>query len=288
MSTRPRHPPVLQKPDTGWRRRWYIVIFEADTPAGKRFDVMIMAAILLSVLTVMLDSVEAVRARYGDWLLLLEWVFTIGFTIEYAVRLVVVDHAWRYGRSFFGVVDLLSILPTWLAFFLPESRFLADVRVLRLLRFFRIMKLGHHLREASMLVEALVASRRKITVFLAFILGLVTILGTLIYVIEDSSAGFTSIPKSIYWAIVTLTTVGYGDIAPRTPLGQALASLVMITGYAIIAVPTGIFSVEIARVMNRSSNVTSRACPGCLASGLDDDALYCKRCGDRLPPRCSG
>lgn len=279
-------PAVPQKPRDGWRQRWYVVIFEADTVAGRRFDLLLIATILLSVLTVMLDSVASIHARYGTWLHGLEWFFTLLFTVEYIARLLCVNHPLRYARSFYGVIDLLSILPTWLAIIFPESRFLVDVRVLRLLRVFRIFKLAHHLHEASLLRQALLASRHKITVFLMVVVGLVTILGTLMYVIEDEANGFTSIPKSIYWAIVTLTTVGYGDIAPKTPLGQALASLVMIIGYAILAVPTGIFSAELARAMNQGpeEEVTSRTCPECLATGLDDEAVFCQYCGYRLPP----
>lgn len=277
--------PRSQKPEDGWRRRSYNIIFESDTPAGKRFDVLLMAAILLSVTVVMLDSVEAIRSRYGDALSVCEWSFTLLFTIEYLMRLAVVKHPWRYACSFYGVIDLLSILPSYLGFmFQADTHYLADIRILRLLRFFRVMKLAHYLREAGMLMQALVASREKIIVFFTFVMFLVTILGTLMYVIEDEASGFTSIPKSIYWAIVTLTTVGYGDLTPKTPLGQALASLVMITGYAIIAVPTGIFSAELARAMYQEPVIVkTRRCPECLAEGLDDDDVYCKRCGSKLP-----
>lgn len=286
---RPSAPTVQQKPQTGWRSRWYVVIFESDTPAGRRFDLLLLGAIVLSVITVMLDSVASVHQRYGVLLKGLEWAFTLLFTLEYIARLLCVNRPLRYARSFFGVIDLLSILPTWLAIFFPQSRFLVDVRVLRLLRVFRILKLAQHLREASLLKQALVASRHKITVFLMVVIGLVTVLGTLMYVIEDEANGFTSIPKSIYWAIVTLTTVGYGDIAPKSPLGQALASLVMIIGYAILAVPTGIFSAELARAMSQpvEEEITSRSCPECLATGLDDEAVFCQFCAYRLPPLSS-
>ncbi|WP_434633509.1 ion transporter [Chromobacterium sp. CV08] len=272
-------------PLSGWRRRLYIVIYEADTRAGRLFDLALTIAILVSVACVMLESVSSIRQRYGALLSALDWLFTILFTVEYALRLICVHKPLRYVKSFFGVIDLLSILPLYLGLFIPESRFLADVRILRLLRMFRILKLSRHLGEAAQLQKALLASRRKITVFLVTVVLLVIVLGTLMYVIEGPEHGFTSIPTSIYWAIVTLTTVGFGDITPKTPMGQALASLVMITGYGIIAVPTGIVSAEIARASpdpaeNRSA---TRLCPHCFSEGHDWDARFCKHCGGQLP-----
>ncbi|QEL56277.1 ion transporter [Chromobacterium paludis] len=273
-------------PLSGWRRKLYIVIYEADTRAGRIFDMALIAAILASVACVMLESVSSIKQRYGTLLTILDWTFTLLFTIEYALRLICVHKPMRYVKSFFGVIDLLSILPLYLGLFIPESRFLADIRILRLLRMFRILKLSRHLGEAAQLRRALLASRRKITVFLVTVILLVIVLGTLMYVIEGPEDGFTSIPVSIYWAIVTLTTVGFGDITPKTPLGQAVASLVMITGYGIIAVPTGIVSAEIARSApdptpdNRSA---TRLCPHCFSEGHDWDARFCKHCGGQLP-----
>ncbi|MGC0151772.1 ion transporter [Chromobacterium vaccinii] len=272
-------------PLSGWRRRLYIVIYEADTRAGRIFDMALTTAILISVACVMLESVASIRQRYGTLLTVLDWLFTVLFTVEYALRLICVHKPMRYVKSFFGVIDLLSVLPLYLGLLIPESRFLADVRILRLLRMFRILKLSRHLGEAAQLQKALLASRRKITVFLVTVVLLVIVLGTLMYVIEGPEHGFTSIPISIYWAIVTLTTVGFGDITPKTPMGQALASLVMITGYGIIAVPTGIVSAEIARAVpepadNRSA---TRLCPHCFSEGHDWDARFCKHCGGQLP-----
>ncbi len=272
-------------PLQGWRRKLYIIIFEADTRTGRLFDLAVIVTIILSLLTVTLESVASIRARWGVELKALDWLFTVFFTIEYTLRLLCVHKPLRYARSFFGVVDLLAILPLYLALFVPESRFLADIRVLRLLRIFRILKMTRYMGEARELRRAMLASRRKITVFLASVMMLVIILGTLMYVIEGDEHGFTSIPTSIYWAIVTLTTVGFGDITPKTPLGQALASVVMITGYAIIAVPTGIVTAEIARnsLKHPDHESGTRLCPHCFTEGHDWDALYCKHCGGKLP-----
>lgn len=265
----------------GWRTTLHEVIFEADTPAGKAFDVLLIFSILLSVAAVMLDSVASVRLTWGRWLYGLEWFFTLLFTIEYLLRLSCVGKPLRYARSFFGIVDLLAILPTFLSLLLPGTQYLQTVRVLRILRIFRILKLVHYLGEARVLLEALGASRRKITVFLLAILTLVVISGSLMYVVEGAGGGFTSIPTSIYWAIVTLTTVGYGDISPKTGLGQMLASLIMIMGYGIIAVPTGIVTVELTQAFGRKK-ISTQACPMCSADGHDSDAVHCKFCGAAL------
>ena len=262
-----------------WRVRLHEVIFEADTPAGRGFDVGLLIAILVSVVAVMLESVAELRREYGVVLRAVEWIITVAFTVEYALRLVSVDRPWRYARSFFGIVDLLAIAPTYLALVVPAAHSLLVIRSLRLLRVFRILKLAHFLGEAQVLVTALRASRRKIIVFLGGIVTIVVIVGTLMYVIEGEEHGFTSIPTSMYWAVVTMTTVGYGDIAPRTPLGQLLASLLMILGYGIIAVPTGIVSVELAHA---GRAVSRQACPACGAEGHDVDATHCKYCGARL------
>ena len=264
----------------GWRARLHEVIFEADTPAGRAFDIALIVSILLSVLVVMLESVKAVRDTHAELLLGMEWFFTILFTIVYILRLLSVGRPLRYATSFFGVVDLLAILPTYISILFPASHYLTVVRILRVLRIFRILKLAHYLGEAHMLMEALRASRRKITVFLFAVFTLVVICGSLMYVIEGEENGFTSIPRSIYWAIVTLTTVGYGDISPKTNFGQAMASMIMILGYGIIAVPTGIVTVGLSRVYG--GRISTQACPECGAEGHDGDALYCKFCGARL------
>jgi voltage-gated potassium channel len=262
-----------------WRRRLHEVIFEADTPAGRAFDVGLLIAILVSVVAVMLESVADIRREYGIALRAVEWLLTVVFTIEYVLRLLAVDRPWRYARSFFGLVDLLAVAPTYLALVVPEAHTLMVIRAIRLLRVFRILKLSRFLGEAQLLLTALRASRRKIIVFLGGIVTVVVIVGTLMYVIEGEENGFTSIPTSMYWAVVTMTTVGYGDIAPRTTLGQFLAALLMILGYGIIAVPTGIVTVELAH----ASRVVSRqACPACGAEGHDDDAIHCKYCGAGL------
>lgn len=263
-----------------WRARLHTVIFEADTPAGKRFDVALLWAILLSVGAVLVESVASVRDAYGSELRTLEFVFTGLFTLEYVLRLLAVKQPLKYAFSFYGLVDLLSILPTFVEVMLPGAASLRVVRMLRLLRVFRVLKLVGFLREAQILKDALWSSRRKIVVFLSAVLVLVTLLGTVVYIIEDEEAGFTSIPRSIYWAIVTVTTVGYGDIAPQTVLGQMIASLMMILGYAILAVPTGIVGAELARSTRVASN--TQACPGCGAEGHDDDARFCKHCGHEL------
>ena len=264
----------------GWRERLHEIIFEADTPVGKAFDVALLWAIALSVLAVMLESVRSVREGYGDALRAAEWVFTILFTVEYVLRMACVEQPGRYARSFFGVVDLLAILPTYLSLVVGGAQSLLVIRALRLLRLFRIFKLGRYVGQVQTLKAALRASIPKITVFLGTVLTLVLIVGTVMYLIEGEGNGFTSIPTSVYWAIVTMTTVGYGDIAPQTVLGQVLASAVMIMGYAIIAVPTGIVSVELAHAKKYERPV--RACRACAAEGHDVDAVYCKKCGAQL------
>jgi voltage-gated potassium channel len=264
----------------GWRLKLHEVIFEADTPAGKWFDVLLILAILTSVVLVMLDSVGTIQKSYGPILLAGEWFFTILFTIEYVLRLLSVGRPLAYATSFFGVVDFLAILPTYLSILIPGAQYLLVIRILRVLRIFRILKLVQYLGEARMLTQALRASSRKITVFLIVVLTLVTIFGSLIYLIEDPKDGYTSIPKSIYWSIVTLTTVGYGDISPKTSLGQLLSALIMIIGYGIIAVPTGIVTVELAQAFKRQ--ISTQACPECSAEGHDIDAKHCKYCGSRL------
>ena len=269
----------------GWREQLRLIIFEADTPWGKAFDVALLIAIVMSVMAVMLESVAPFREAWGRELLVIEWVFTLLFTAEYIARLVCVPHPLRYARSFFGVVDLLAILPTFVSVLFPGAQSLIVIRGLRLLRIFRVFKLGRFLGEANVLSTALAASRHKITIFLGTILVLVTILGTAMYLIEGSANGFDSIPRSVYWAIVTMTTVGYGDIAPRTVAGQTLAALVMILGYAIIAVPTGIVTAEIVESAAASRQVTTRVCSSCFSEGHLPSARFCRDCGEPMEGR---
>jgi voltage-gated potassium channel len=271
--------PQNKPPADNWRNTLYTIIFEADTPAGKLFDEVLILTIMLSVIVVMLDSVRDITAVYGGLFYSLEWFFTILFTVEYLLRLVCVGRPVRYATSFFGIIDLLAILPTYLSLLLPGSQYLIVIRVLRLLRIFRVLKLVQYLGEADLLMRALRGSKRKIILFLFTVLNLVVILGSLMYVMEGAESGFTSIPRSIYWAIITLTTVGYGDIVPRTNLGQALASLIMIIGYSIIAVPTGIVTSEIT---SASKYYKGRVCQNCSFEGHDIDAKFCKRCGAEL------
>ena len=263
-----------------WRDRLHEIIFEADTPAGKLFDVVLIGSIVLSVTVVLLDSMLLVRIRYGDVLYAAEWFFTILFTIEYILRLMSVRWPRKYATSFYGVVDLLAILPTYLSVLLPGSQYLLTIRVLRLLRIFRVFKLATYIHEAQIIVSALRASRRKISVFLFAIMIIVVIIGSVMYVVEGAQNGFVNIPTSIYWAIVTLTTVGYGDISPQTALGQVIASIVMIIGFAIIAVPTGIVTAELTQAAKR--RVSTQACPSCSLEGHDLDAIYCKYCSAHL------
>ncbi len=262
------------------RWRLHEIIFEADTPAGRFFDAALIVSIAISVVLVMLDSVGSIRAAWGSALYAAEWMFTLVFTVEYALRLYCVGRPLNYATSFYGIVDLLAILPTYFSILLPGSQYLLVIRILRVLRIFRVFKLVQYLGEASLLIQALRASRRKITVFLFTVLTLVCIFGSLMYLIEDAAAGFTSIPRSIYWSIVTLTTVGYGDISPQTSIGQWLASVIMIIGYSILAVPTGIVTVEMSQAFKR--NITTQACPDCSREGHDRDARFCKYCGTAL------
>lgn len=258
------------------------IMFQHDSPAERAFDGALIAAILLSVVVVILDSVPSINARYGSVLMGAEWVFTGLFTIEYALRLWVSKRPLRYMRSFYGIVDLAAIAPTYLAMLFPATRFLIIVRVLRVARVFRILKLAEHVQEASVLLQALRASRQKITVFITTVLTVVVVAGSLMYMVEGAAAGFTSIPQGIYWAIVTMTTVGYGDISPQSALGKILASVLMIAGYGIIAVPTGIVTLELDRAARGERGGRTRTCPGCGSTRHDADAGYCKYCGTIL------
>lgn len=273
--------PALEKSVLeGWRARLHEIIYETDTPAGRFFDASLIAAIVMSVILVMLDSVSWISEGYGRALYAAEWFFTIFFTIEYALRLACVARPARYATSFFGIVDLMAIIPTYLDLLIPGGRYLLVIRVVRVLRIFRTFKLFEYMNEGMYIVRAMKASRKKISVFLLTVLTLVVILGSLMYLIEGAENGFTSIPRSIYWAIVTMTTVGYGDVAPKTTLGMGLAAVVMILGYAILAVPTGIVTVEMVHAS--ASQKTSQACPSCCFEGHEIDAVFCKRCGGKL------
>lgn len=267
------------------REFWRRVIFDHDTRAGSIFDLTLIIAILGSVAVVMADSVPGLPPTVHRVLYLLEWVFTVLFTVEYALRLWCAAQPRRYAFSFFGIVDLLATLPTYLSLLFPAGRFLALVRILRVLRVFRILKLVEYVSEAALLGEALRASRTKIIVFVFTIITMVAIVGSLMFLIEGPANGYTSIPTSMYWAIVTMTTVGYGDIAPATVLGRMLASLLMIAGYGIIAVPTGIMTMEIQKASARRGMPRAVTCPNCGRDGHDHDAKHCKECGTQLPLR---
>lgn len=273
---------ALGKPLSGWRLRLYTIVFEADTKAGRRFDELLIATILLSVGVVILDSVEGIRQHWGGLFDVFEWGFTLLFTAEYLARLVCVRRPWRYATSFYGVIDLVALLPTYLAVAWPGLHLLIDVRVLRLLRIFRVFKLALYAAEYRHLAHAIRASRRKITVFLGFVLMVVLVLGTLMYVIEGPQNGYTSIPTAIYWGITTMTTVGFGDITPKTDLGRMIASVMMLLGWGVLAVPTGIVTAEMGAL--RTASPTTRTCHECLTEDHQADAAFCRHCGARLPP----
>jgi len=269
-----------QKPLNPTQKKIHEIIFEADTRAGKWFDIVLLWAILLSVATVMIESVNSISSVYGTELRQIEWFFTILFTIEYLARLYAIGKPLKYIFSFYGIIDFVSIIPTYFGLFISGTHSLSIIRSIRLLRVFRILKLAQFIKEANVLIVAFKAARAKIIVFLFAVLSLTFILGTIMYLIETPESGFTSIPRSIYWAIVTLTTVGYGDIAPQTVLGQTLASLIMIIGYAIIAVPTGIVGAELSKADHLKVN--TQVCPQCSEEGHDADATHCKFCGAKL------
>lgn len=283
----PHHTP-LSAPEqpvagTGWRTRLHTVVFEADTPAGRAFDLVLIALIAISVILVSAETVEGLSPATYRAMRIAEWTLTVVFTIEYALRLLAVRYPVVYAASFYGVVDLAAILPTWVSLVVPGAQVLLVVRVLRLLRIFRVLKLTRYLSEARVIGSALRASSQKITVFLLAVAAMVVVFGTIMYVVEGPANGFTSIPRSMYWAVVTLTTVGYGDISPKTPLGQTLASLVMILGYGVIAVPTGIVTAELSS--GRRLNTVSVSTQVCASCGLDQhevDARFCRRCGAAL------
>ncbi|MBO0324206.1 ion transporter [Muricauda sp. CAU 1633] len=277
-----------KKAHSGWKHKLHEIIYEADTPAGKFFDLVLFVLIILSVILVMLESVDHIDAEHHRILLTLEWIITIFFSLEYIARIISIKKPWKYIFSFYGIIDFVSTIPLYLSYILAGSQVLLAVRAFRLLRVFRILKLVKFIGEASQLQSALRASRTKIAVFIYVVLILSVILGTLMYLIEGDEAGFTSIPRSIYWTIVTLTTVGYGDIAPQTPLGQFLATVIMILGYGIIAVPTGIVTAEFSRSKKSGEDIgptvhiNTQACPSCSAEGHRDNATHCYNCGHLL------
>jgi len=275
------------RPLGGWRLRLYVVIFEAETRAGRLFDLALIWLILASVGVVVLDSFAGLHARWGALFGVLEWVFTVVFTLEYAARLACVRRPSRYARSVFGIIDVIAVMPTWLALFVPGLHALIDVRLLRLLRLFRILRLAQYVDEYRALGHALLASRRKILVFLSFVLIVTVVMGTIMYVVEGPENGFSNIPVSVYWAISTMTTVGFGDITPKTGLGRTIASLMMLIGWGTLAVPTGIVSAEFT-ALRMTGLPTTRTCEACLSEGHEPTARFCKDCGAPLPPYAQG
>jgi voltage-gated potassium channel len=264
------------------KERMYAVIFQSHTKMGLLFDRVLIYTILLSVLVVILDSVASISKQFHNELVTLEWMFTILFSVEYLARLYCAKYRWRYATSFYGVIDFLSVVPTYLALLFPELHALIDVRILRLIRMFRIFKLTAYMSEYQHLAEALTASRRKILVFLSVVLMVVTVMGSLMYVVEGPSNGFTSIPIAIYWAITTMTTVGFGDITPHTDLGRLISSAMMLMGWGTLAVPTGIVTAEMAHRRN-ALFVPSKSCDACCTNGHEITNQYCRHCGTRFP-----
>lgn len=264
------------------RKKLFVTLFGTDTRAGRNFDLILLWMIILSVTVVILESVTAMRLAYHDYFVTAEWIFTIAFTLEYLLRIYSSPKPLRYITSFYGVIDLLAILPTYMGLFFDQYNFLLIIRAMRLLRMFRVLKLARYVKEAAVLAQALRLSKHKIVVFFGAVLTMVLILGSLLYLIEGEEHGFTSIPQSVYWAIVTITTVGYGDIAPATVMGKVLASVAMLTGYSIIAVPTGIISVEIGKAVKSGKHRKIRNCKNCGHDSHDPDANFCKLCGHKL------
>jgi voltage-gated potassium channel len=271
----------MQHPEPSWRKRLHTTIYESNTLAGKVFDILLLLLIVCSIVVVMLDSIKRFDQRFGHIFYVLEWTFTVLFTLEYILRLVSIEKPWRYVFSFLGIIDLLAIIPSYLSIFYAGAQSLLVLRALRLLRIFRIFKLTHFLTEADFLKAAITASLKKISVFMLVVVSLVMILGSIMYLVEGGKNGFNTIPDSIYWAIVTITTVGYGDISPVTSTGKFIASIIMLIGYGIIAVPTGIITTEMA-LASKKRKYGQETCPGCGREGHDSDALYCKHCGTKL------
>ena len=269
--------------ETGWRRRWFDIIHRTDTPPSRRFDLLLVWAILASVLVVMVDSVQRIHVAWATGFYIVEWGFTLLFTAEYVLRLLVVRRPLRYAFSIWGVIDLLAILPSYISFFIPGTQSLLVVRVLRLLRVFRILKLTRYIEESGVLMQALWRSRRKILLFLSMVVTIAIIAGALMYVIEGPEYGFSNIPTSMYWAVVTMATVGFGDIVPHTTLGRFITSALILIGYSILAVPTGIYTAELAGTMLRDRRHDTRGCVVCGHEGHETKAHYCNRCGHELP-----
>jgi voltage-gated potassium channel len=263
-----------------WRERLFIIVFRHDTVAGKTFDISLIAVIFLSVIVAMMDSVKDLHVRYGELFLVLEWGFTALFTVEYALRLAIVNRPLRYATSFYGLIDVLALLPTYLALFFSGIQFLIVLRILRILRIFKILHMNKYVEEGGILIGALIRSSRKIFIFLLTILTVITIFGALMYLIEGEENGFTSIPTAMYWAIVTVATVGFGDLAPVTPLGRFFTSILILIGYGIIAVPTGIYAAELFSAVRQGRDL--RTCGGCGLIGHDADAKHCRACGHAL------
>lgn len=272
--------------ETGWRRRWFNIIYLHDKGPERNFDLLLVYAILASVLVVMIDSVQWIHHRWSTAFYVVEWAFTLVFTAEYLLRLAVVKRPLRYAFSIWGIIDLAAILPTYLSIFIPGAQTLLVVRVLRILRLFRILKLTRYVEESGMLMQALWRSRRKVLVFLFTVLTITILAGSLMYVIEGPAHGYTSIPTSMYWAIVTMATVGFGDVVPQTTAGRFVTSVLILIGYSIIAVPTGIYTAELARGLRDAEDAhrhDNRGCPHCGLEGHDRDALFCRHCGTQLP-----
>ncbi|WP_349655945.1 ion transporter [Xanthomonas sp. 10-10] len=284
-------PQLTPATDDGWRRQWFDIIYRHDTRPSRNFDLMLVVAILTSVVVIMIDSVPRIHSHSAHWLVPLEWAFTVLFTIEYALRLAVVRRPLHYALSVWGVIDLLSILPSYLSFFVPGAQTLLVVRVLRILRLFRILKLTRYIQESGQLVDALWRSRRKVLVFLFTVLTITVIAGATMYVIEGPQHGFTSIPTSMYWAIVTMATVGFGDLVPQTTLGRFVTSALILIGYSIIAVPTGIYTAELATTLREGGHTGRRDVRNCARCGLEGhatDARYCRQCAEPLPEIANG
>ena len=271
--------------ESGWRRHWFDIIYRHDTRPSRNFDLLLVVAILASVAVVMLDSVQHLHARWAHVLYPVEWLFTVVFTVEYALRLAVVRRPLRYAVSVWGIIDLLSILPAYLSLFIPGAQSLLVVRALRILRVFRILKLTRYVEESGVLMTALWRSRRKILLFLFTVITITIIAGALMYLVEGPNHGFTSIPSAMYWAVVTMATVGFGDIVPQTAAGRLVTSVLILIGYSIIAVPTGVYSAELANTLRESEAATrdARGCPRCGLEGHETDARYCRQCGELMP-----
>lgn len=283
-------PPLNPASESGWRRRWFDIIHRHDTRPSRNFDLLLVYAIIASIVVVMFDSVQQIHVAWARWLYVVEWLFTLLFTAEYVLRLLVVKRPLRYAVSIWGIIDLAAILPTYLSVFIPGAQSLLVVRALRILRVFRILKLTRYIEESGILLQSLWRSRRKVLLFLFTVVTITIIAGTLMYVIEGPAHGFSSIPSSMYWAVVTMATVGFGDMVPQTTLGRFVTSVLILIGYSIIAVPTGIYTAELANSMREADSARrdARSCPRCGLEGHALDARHCRHCGEALPDRVNG